>query len=332
MLALSVLVLAAAACEHVDVFAVTVPHAAEASVTRDASLDLHASSLEDAGQGASSATDAGLRDLVRPSMGCLESALGAGDTDVTISVGDSSRSYVLHVPPAYDGSNPVPLIVDFHGIGESGRSELEASPYPAVTDGLGVVMALPNGEPGPLGSAWNFGPCCVADVDDLGFTRALVADVSTKACIDQNRIYAVGVLTGGGMVQHLACNAADVFAAVAPAAFDLIAETASSCAPTRPISVLSFRGTEDTRVPYEGGPSSVVPGMPITFLGAKESVARWAEIDGCSGSASAEDEHGCAYYSGCTAGVEVGLCTQHGGMEAPGDANVAWPVLARHHL
>jgi polyhydroxybutyrate depolymerase len=176
------------------------------------------------------------------------------------------------------------------------------------------------------------GPCCVADVDDLAFARALVSDIESVACIDPDRVYAVGVLTGGGMVHHLACEAADVFAAVAPAAFDLLAETVDDCRPSRPITVISFRGTEDTRVPYEGGASSVVPGMPITFLGAEATFDRWAQIDRCTGSPSEEDGDGCSSYSACSGGVEVMLCTQQGGGEEPGDADIAWPVLERYSL
>src|SRR5690606_22861493 len=104
-----------------------------------------------------------------------------------------------------------------------------------------------------------------ADVDDVAFANALVTDIQETACIDPDRVYAVGVLSGGGMVYHLACESADVFAAVAPSAFDLLQETSGACSPSRPISVISFRGTADARVPYSGGPSSLVPGMPITF-------------------------------------------------------------------
>jgi polyhydroxybutyrate depolymerase len=263
---------------------------------------------------------------------CPSPALGAGDTSVTVQVGSVSRSYVLHVPPTYDGTRPVPLVLDFHGIGVTGWGELSSSPYPAVTDPEGVVMAFPDGLTGPIGTGWNMGPCCVADVDDLGFARALVTQIRQTACIDPARIYAVGVLTGGGMVHYLACQAADVFAAVAPAAFDLLQETVDACQPSRPITVISFRGTADTRVAYAGGASSLVPGMPITFLGAQATFQRWAQIDGCTGSASSEDNSGCSSYSGCPGGVEVILCTKQGGREEPGDANVAWPVLKRHTL
>jgi polyhydroxybutyrate depolymerase len=263
---------------------------------------------------------------------CPSPARQAGDTSVTLQLGSASRSYVLHIPSAYDGSKPVPLVLDFHGVGGSGASELSSSPYPAATDPEGVVMAFPDGLKGPAGTAWNIGPCCVAGVDDVAFARALVADVEKTVCIDPTRVYAVGVLTGGGMAYYLACQAADVFAAVAPAAFDLLAENVDGCIPSRPITVISFRGTAVSRVPYAGGASSLVPGMPITFLGAQATFERWAEIDGCSGSPSQPDSHGCSSYSVCQAGVEVILCTKQGGGEDPGDPGVAWPVLEGHPL
>ena len=89
------------------------------------------------------------------------------------------------------------------------------------------------------------------------------------------------------MAHYVACHAADVFAAVAPAAFDLLEENVNGCIPQRPITVISFRGTADSRVPYTGGPSSLVLGMPITFLGAQATFEAWARIDRCTGSAIA---------------------------------------------
>jgi polyhydroxybutyrate depolymerase len=177
------------------------------------------------------------------------------------------------------------------------------------------------------------GPCCVAGVDDVAFARAVVAQIKSIACIDPARVYAVGVLTGGGMAHYVACHAADVFAAAAPAAFDLLAENVDGCTPARPITVISFRGTAaDSRVPYTGGPSALVPGMPLTFLGAQGTFEAWARIDRCVGAASAPDANGCSSYAGCAGGVEVILCTKEGGREEPGDARIAWPVLARHTL
>jgi polyhydroxybutyrate depolymerase len=250
----------------------------------------------------------------------------------TVTVGSQSRTYVLHVPAAYDGSKPAALIVDFHPLGGSGPSERTGSPYPAQVDAEGVIMAFPSGLMGPSGGAWNVGPCCVKDTDDVEFAKALVAQVQSKACIDPKRIYAVGFSMGGGMSHYLACHAADVFAAVAPAAFDLLEENMEACDPPRPISVVSFRGTSDPVVPYDGGYSSVVTGMPITFLGANATFEKWAAINQCSGAASAADANNCKSYSGCQGDVDVVLCTKQGGSHEAGNASIAWPILKQHTL
>jgi polyhydroxybutyrate depolymerase len=137
---------------------------------------------------------------------------------------------------------------------------------------------------------------------------------------------------GGGMAYYVACHAADVFAAVAPAAFDLMEENVDGCQPPRPITVISFRGTADTIVPYPGGPSAVVAGMPVTFLGAQGTFAAWAAIDHCTGAPSAPDGNGCSTYGACQGGVEVVLCTKQGGGPDFGNAGIAWPLLKRHPL
>jgi polyhydroxybutyrate depolymerase len=258
--------------------------------------------------------------------------LKAGDTNETLQVGSASRSYILHVPSAYSGTKAVPLVVDFHALSGSGSQEEMSSPYKAQTDPEGVVTAYPTGEAGPSGAAWNVGPCCVANVDDVAFAKAIVAHVETTACIDPKRVYAVGFSMGGGMSHYVACHAADVFAAVAPAAFDLLKENESGCTPTRPISEMSFRSTGDPVVPYDGGASSVVQGMPVTFLGAAGTFQKWAQINGCTGSPSATDSNGCQFYSGCQGGVQVALCTKQGGTHEPGNAAVGWPFLKQFTL
>jgi polyhydroxybutyrate depolymerase len=297
--------------------------------SQDASGDSDSNASGDIGSDTGSDTS----DTGKVAVTCPSPTLKTGDTTETVQVGSTSRSYILHVPAAYDGSKPAPLIVDFHAQNGSGSTQRRISPYPAQTDPDGAVMAFPTGlSSGSSGAGWNVGPCCVADVDDLAFAKALVQDVGKLACIDTKRVYAVGHATGGGMAYYLACNAAGVFAAVAPAAFDLLQENVSSCKPERPITVISFRGTADPLVPYGGGPSSFVSGMPVTFLGAQGTFKKWAEIDQCTDSPSGEDSNDCSTYSSCQGGVEVVLCTKQGGGLEAGNASVAWPVLKRHTL
>jgi len=164
-------------------------------------------------------------------------------------------------------------------------------------------------------------------VDDLGFAKGMVAAIVSQACIDTKRVYATGFSMGGGMSHFLACNAADIFAATAPSSFDLLVPDEEPCTPSRPISVLTYRGTADTTVPYAGGKG---PSGKVTFLGAQGSFQRWASIDGCTAPTTTDGD--CTYYKTCSAGVEVGLCVKQGGGHAPGDANVGWSFLSRFTL
>lgn len=338
---LAVVAVCANACEQVHVYAVTrdtrveVPaestHDQEgmhssSSVSSQMSSDVSAE-MSSSGERTSSATTA---ETSSASDVCGGIEVTPGDISVTVAVGSLERSYVLHIPANLRAGQPAPLILDFHGAGGSGRDQLQNSPYPPVTDRDGVIMAFPDGVNGPIGTAWNIGPCCVPGVDDLAFVDVLLADVATRACIDVSRVYAVGVLTGGGMTHYLACQRADDFAAIAPAAFDLVEETVEDCKPTQPVGVVAFRGTADERVPYAGGSSMLVPNMSVTFLGAEASFERWANINGCEDAPSAVDDRGCTTHSKCRDGVEVVLCTKTNGPAEAGDATLAWSILSRH--
>jgi polyhydroxybutyrate depolymerase len=139
---------------------------------------------------------------------------------------------------------------------------------------------------------------------------------------------------GGGMSYYLACNAADLFAAVAPSSFDLLKASEEPCTPSRPITEISFRGTADPVVPYAGGPSMPPNGLQVTidFLGAVGTFQRWAQIDQCTGSPSAADSNGCQTYAQCGQGAEVTLCTIQGGGHSPGSAQQGWAMLKKHPM
>ena len=256
---------------------------------------------------------------------CAGSTLTAGNSNKTISVGGVNRTYIVHVPTSYTGTKPVPLVIDFHALGGSGSQEQSLSGYQAIADREGFPILFPDG----IDNAWNIGPCCTNSrtVDDLGFAKAMVATIVAQACIDTKRVYATGFSMGGGMSHYLACNAADIFAAVQPSSFDLLVPDEEPCAPARPISVLTYRGTADTTVPYAGGKG---PSGKVTFLGAQGSFQRWVGLDGCVTPTTTDGD--CTYYKTCTAGVEVGLCVKQGGGHAPGDANVGWSFLSRFSL
>jgi polyhydroxybutyrate depolymerase len=264
---------------------------------------------------------------------CLPGAtLPAGDSNHSIDFGGTSRTYLLHVPNSVTGQMPVPLVLDFHGILTTSTFEQSVSGYQGEADQEGFVVAFPDG----IDTAWNIGPCCTMSrsVDDVGFARAVVADIEKAGCIDPKRVYAVGYSMGGGMSYYLACNAADVFASAAPSAFNLLIDSEEPCHPSRPMTIISFRGTDDPIVPYDGGASNPPNGLNVTihFQSSQATFQEWAQLDGCTGSPSAPDSNGCSTYSQCEQGVEVTLCTKQGGGHDPGDPQIGWSMLKKHPM
>lgn len=253
--------------------------------------------------------------------------LAAGELKRTLSHDGQERSYILYVPAVVDWSQPVPLVFVFHGGGGSAQSAMRMSGFNAVADEHGFLVVYPNGT-GPLSGerllTWNAGGCCANaqenNVDDVGFVRAVLADVQASASIDARRIYTTGMSNGAMLSHRLACEASDVFAAAAPVAGTL---NFPACQPAQPIAMLAFHGTDDQHAPYEGGagPDSLVG---VDFASVEDSMAFWAAANGCQPPAqtrSAGDDFRHEEWPGCRDGTAVELVTIFGGGHAwPGGA------------
>lgn len=218
----------------------------------------------------------------------------------------------------------MPLLFVLHGGGGAGINmvSMTKAGFHALADREGAVIVYPDA----LNNNWNDGRddflsrSHTAKVDDVGFLRALVAGVASRFPIDKSRIYATGASNGGMMSFRLACEASDVFAAVAPVIGSLPAGLAPGCKPAQPIGVVMMNGTEDLLVPYEGG--SVIQ-MRGTVLGVEDTARRFAAANGCAALPTTEalpdrdaDDHTRATritYTGCTTGGGVTLYRIEGG-------------------
>ncbi len=258
------------------------------------------------------------------------STLTPGDHFETMIHNGLVREYIISVPNSYTGNEDVPLLLDFHPLLSDNDFQFDNSGTRELAEDENFIVVYPNG----IDNAWNVGPCCTESrsVDDVGFALEIVNEVKANACIDDRRVYATGYSNGGGMSYALACNAADTFAAVAPASFDLIEEM--SCNPSRPISVFSERGTFDFIVPYDGGASN--PPTPynldtIHFLGAEGTFDEWADLNQCSGNPQ-NIGGGCEAYENCAGGARVVLCTVNFGSHSAWDAEDSWDFLRNEQL
>jgi polyhydroxybutyrate depolymerase len=252
------------------------------------------------------------------------------DSTRTLLFGGIERSYILHIPPSYDGNHALPLVLDFHGGGGNAESQRHTSGFESLADEKGFIVVYPNGT-GRLGEVlltWNGGTCCgyavTKDVDDVGFVRALITDLQSVAKIDMKRIYATGLSNGGIFSYRLACDAADLIAAIGPVAGTL---NSSPCNPKGPVSVIHFHGTADEHLPYDGGiGDKSLAG--VDFASVKDSIDFWVGFDQCPTSPQTESFADIRHevYSDCANGTAIELYTIVGGKHAwPGSDGPAWP-------
>ncbi len=253
-------------------------------------------------------------------------------------VGGQERTFVRYIPKTYTGETPLPVVIDFHPLGGSGASWKGSTGWADLADREGVILIWPDG----IANSWNAGRCCRTaleqNVDDVEFTRAIIASLQRDACIEAKRVYATGCSNGGGMAFRVACDAADVVAAVAPVDFDCVRNadanepSCGQCAPARPITEIQFRGTSDSAVPYGGGMRA---GGTTTFPGAQQNFAAWGQLNACSGSPEPLPGHpSCERYPTCAGETTTALCTVERGMHCGSYgsfdiAEVAWEILEK---
>jgi len=249
----------------------------------------------------------------------------SGVTLETIRVDGRSRTYFLHVPQSYDGSEPVPVVLVLHGFLESGAGTARNTRFAELADREGFIVAFPNA----VRRAWRYqgdgerAPTFLRQVDDVAFVEAVLDRLQADYRVDTGRVYAAGFSAGGFMVQRLACAIPERLAAVAPVSATLTEASAESCTPGAPVPVVLLAGTEDPIVPYEGGPVRMGPGRETRFLSVEDTAAFWAERNGCESPPAVtplpdtDPEDGTSVerleYGGCAAGANVVLYRIRGG-------------------
>lgn len=244
-----------------------------------------------------------------PSGACKRPDVGPpqpGTSIRTLISAGQERCYLLHLPE--DGLPPgsLPLVLSLHGLAERPRYHELITGWNRIADREGFIVVYPQGTGTPL--RWN--------ASDVQFLRDLVAEVETLVSIDRQRVYVNGLSNGGAMTHRLACEAADLVAAAGMVAAP-VGDLPGGCTPSRPVPIMSFHGTADPIVDYEGSPGVAGPSeRHWAYLPAPQWAADWAARNGCAPDpepiSAVGDTRG-VRYTGCDAGVEVVLYTIDGG-------------------
>jgi polyhydroxybutyrate depolymerase len=200
------------------------------------------------------------------------------------------RRYYVHLPPDYDGSESVPLVILLHGGDQSPLNFSERCDTNDKADKEGFIAVYPMG----IGLSdelrgWNMGfgfrlPYYL-NIDDFGFIEKLIVTLQNKYNIDNDKIFIAGYSAGAMMAYYLACNLPQGIVA----AYAIVGGTIGghlvdrdlwvNTKPGHPVSIIIFHGLKDSGLPYYGGWN---PENTVFFLSVSDSVDFWVENNGCN--------------------------------------------------
>lgn len=267
-------------------------------------------------------------------------ALSVDSAPPTQTIFGEDRPAQLLVPPDYDHTRPLPLLVVLHGYGSSATGVMSFTNLDQLHRQRDVLVIAPEGtvEPKPpMRQFWNATEVCcdlqASGVDDVGYIRALIAEIRDEYHIDPQRIFVFGHSNGGFMAYRLACELDEVAAIASLAGASYLNST--DCTPTGEKSVLQIHGTSDTSIYYTGElpfGSCVNAGLSqCMYPGARASIDRWAIYNQCTGpwtdvppnidivahsQLPGEDTYR-EQFAGCQAGISLALWSIADGSHAP---------------
>jgi len=251
--------------------------------------------------------------------------------------GTYNRTYEYYIPTGYDGSEAVPLLFSFHGLGSSGLAQITLTEFDVLAEQEGFIAVFPDataldmGELGLVGNEsclegfpshlpnnhiqWNM--CApgslqyCAGIDDVGFASDIIDWFEGNYNIDESRIYATGMSNGAMFSYLLGANLTGTFAGIAPVCspmtLNIFEEDLS------PLTVIVTMGTADPIVPYNGSNWT---------YSINETITIWADVDNTTtgpvetvwGPTASDSTVVHRYvYSGGTDGTEVILFKVDGG-------------------
>ncbi|MDM4766196.1 PHB depolymerase family esterase [Pelomonas sp. SE-A7] len=298
--------------------------------------------------GPAAAQDATLRERLRERMQARQAekqpappagTLGPGTHELSVQHAGQTRRFLLHIPKTLQpAGQPTPLLIAMHGGGGNMRFQADDENYGLISksEQAGFLVAFPNGlSPLPGGglATWNAGNCCAQardkGSDDVGFIRAMLAEIEKRQAVDTRRVYATGMSNGGMMAHRLACEMADRISAIAAVAGT---DNTRACSPSRPVPVLIIHARNDDHVLFEGGAGEKAfrdRSQVTEFTSVAETAQRWMQRNRCDAASPAQlvlKNEGAVcerHAAGCAGGAVVEVCTtETGGHSWPGAGKV----------
>lgn len=193
-----------------------------------------------------------------------------------------TRTYRVYVPAMYDGSTPVPVIFNFHGLGSTMAQQEAYGDFRKIADTANFIIVHPQGLPTNMiaftQNAFDLFFTTARSQPDIDFIDHLIDTIKARYNINAGRIYSTGMSNGGFMSYEMACKLSGRFAAVASVAGNMQPQHFTSCNPVHPTPLMEIHGLNDGVVKYDGTPGSTF----IGFTHIDSLVKYWVEYNNCN--------------------------------------------------
>jgi poly(3-hydroxybutyrate) depolymerase len=165
-----------------------------------------------------------------------------GDVTRTINIPSvGTRTYYLHLPPAYTPARAWPLLLTLHGSAPSPPTAAQQvlADWSALADASGfiAISAVGNGAQGGWGTS-----------DDIAELNAVLADAFASYNVERSRVYLWGFSAGAHFGHWLALSNTDVFAAYGVSAGALQLYT---CTDSGPPTCAAFLAAVPRKIPLD---------------------------------------------------------------------------------
>ena len=146
---------------------------------------------------------------------CLTASQSVTQTTALVLVNDEMREFRISVPSSEAGTK-LPLIIAFHGGGGAEEDFQQQNEFDQLGEQEKFIMAYAIAEDGRTSAEgeW-FLNTAATSFEDNDFAEAIVDNLSSQYCIDQDRLYGIGYSLGSMFTYEIACQLNHRFAAVA---------------------------------------------------------------------------------------------------------------------
>jgi len=178
----------------------------------------------------------------------INAQIPVGSSTHTLSWGGRTRTFIIDRPSNTGATTPAALVFVFHGYTNTASWMRTAAAVSATATSQGFIGVTPSG----YSNSWNAGSCCgqaqSLRIDDVGFAKAMVDYISSRAMIDSDKVFTTGYSNGGMLSYRIICEAGDVFKA--GGGFAGTFYTSYTCNPSVPRPYAHMHGTTDSVVNY----------------------------------------------------------------------------------